>query len=38
MKECLYNGEATYLSHLLYTQILYDNILEERNFGIEDGF
>ncbi len=38
MKECLYNGEAPYLSHLLYTQILDDNILEERNFGIEAGF
>lgn len=38
MKECLYNGEAPYLSHLLYTQILDDNITEERNFGIEAGF
>lgn len=38
MKECLYNNEAPYLSHLLYTQILDDNILEERNFGIEAGF
>lgn len=38
MKECLYNNEAPYLSHLLYTQILDDNILQERNFGIEAGF
>lgn len=38
MKECLYNNEAPYLSHLLYTQVLDDNILQERNFGIEAGF
>lgn len=38
MKECLYNDEAPYLSHLLYTQILDDNIIEERTFGINAGF
>lgn len=38
MKECLYNNEAPYLSHLLYTQILDDNIPEERIFGINAGF
>lgn len=38
MKECLYNNEAPYLSHLLYTQVLDDNIIQERNFGIEAGF
>ncbi len=38
MRDCLYRGEAPYLSHLLYTQILDDNIEEERNFGIQAGF
>ncbi len=38
MRDCLYREEAPYLSHLLYTQILDDNIEEERNFGIQAGF
>lgn len=38
MRDALYKNEAPYLSHLLYTRILDDNIPIERNFGIEAGF
>lgn len=31
-------NEAPFLSHLLYTQVLDDNIPEERKLGIEAGF
>ena len=41
MHDCLVNyNEAPYASHLLYTRrfVLRDNILEDRNLGIEAGF
>lgn len=37
MKDCLSRGEAPFVSHLLYTQVLDDSIQEERNQGIEAG-
>lgn len=38
MLDCLKRGEAPIASHLLYTQVLDDNIPEERSLGIEAGF
>ena len=40
MKDCIKQGEAPFVSHLLYTQenVLDDSILEERNLGITAGF
>ena len=35
--DSLQRGEAPIASHLLYTQMLDDNILEERNWGINAG-
>lgn len=37
MKDSLQRGEAPYLSHLLYTQVLDDTIQEERTMGIKAG-
>lgn len=37
MKDSLSRGEAPFLSHLLYTQVLDDNIPEERKQGIQAG-
>ena len=37
MRDSLERGESPFLSHLLYTQILDDNIPEERTMGIEAG-
>lgn len=37
MRDSLLRGESPFLSHLLYTQILDDNIPEERTMGIEAG-
>lgn len=37
MKDCLKRGEAPFVSHLLYTQVLNDSIQRERNQGIEAG-
>lgn len=37
MKDSLKRGEAPFASHLLYTQMLDDNKLSERNLGIEAG-
>lgn len=38
-RECMYDslqrGEYPFLSHLLYTQILDDDVTEERNWGIK---
>lgn len=38
MKDSLMRGEAPFLSHLLYTQCLNDNVPVERQIGIEAGF
>lgn len=38
MLDSLYRGEAPYLSHLLYTQVLDDSIPKQRKIGIEAGF
>jgi hypothetical protein len=38
MKDCLLRGEAPFVSHLLYTQVLDDTVLEERTLGMESGF
>jgi hypothetical protein len=40
MADCLQRGEASYASHLLYTQpgVLRDEVPEERKAGIEAGF
>ena len=38
MLDCLNRGEAPFASHLLYTQVLDDNIKNERSLGIEAGF
>lgn len=35
--DCLNRGEAPYASHLLYTQVLDDNIPAHRTLGIEAG-
>ena len=37
MRHSLYKGEAPFLSHLLYTQVLNDNVEMERNIGIKSG-
>lgn len=37
MLDCLRRGEAPFASHLLYTQVLDDNNVDERNLGIEAG-
>ena len=37
MKDSLDKNEAPFLSHLLYTSVLDDNIPFERNFGINAG-
>lgn len=37
MKDSLSRNEAPFLSHLLYTRVLDDNIPSERNFGINAG-
>lgn len=38
MLDSLQRGEAPFASHLLYTQVLSDEIPEERELGIEAGF
>lgn len=35
MKDCIKRGEVPFAGHLLYTQVLDDNIQEERNLGIQ---
>jgi hypothetical protein len=37
LEDSLKRGEAPILSHLLYTQVLNDNIEEERNQGVDAG-
>lgn len=37
MKDSIVRGEAPFLSHLLYTQVLDDRIKEERDLGISAG-
>lgn len=37
MLDCLLRGEAPYASHLLYTQVLDDDVEEERHRGMEAG-
>jgi hypothetical protein len=37
MLDCLKRGDAPFASHLLYTQVLDDDIAEERRLGIEAG-
>jgi len=37
MKDSLDRGEAPMVSHVLYTQVLDDNVAEERKQGIEAG-
>lgn len=37
MRDCLMRNESVMASHLLYTQVLDDNIPEERTLGIEAG-
>lgn len=38
IKDCLLRGEAPFASHGLYTQVLDDNVPEERECGIQAGF
>jgi hypothetical protein len=38
MLDSLRRGEAPFLSHLLYTQVLDDDVPEDRKLGIEAGF
>jgi len=38
MKDSLLRGEAPFLSHLLYTQCLDDNVPEQRTAGMEAGW
>ena len=38
MKDSLLRGEAPFISHLLYTQVLDDTKPEERKMGMEAGF
>ncbi len=38
MKDSLSRGEAPFISHLLYTQVLNDTIPEDRKLGMEAGF
>ena len=37
MVDCLKRGEAPLASHLLYTQVLDDTVVEERDLGIRAG-
>jgi len=37
MKDCLNRGESPMVSHLLFTQVLNDNIPYERELGINAG-
>ena len=37
LADCLLRGEAPIASHLLYTQVLTDTVLEEREIGITAG-
>jgi len=37
MLDCLKRGEAPMVPHLLYTQVLDDNVIAERALGIEAG-
>jgi len=37
MRDCLSRGESPSVSHLLYTQVLDDNIPEQRKLGMEAG-
>lgn len=37
MFDCLSRGEAPFASHMLYTQLLNDEISEQRRLGIEAG-
>ena len=38
MKDSLNRGEAPFVSHLLYTQVLNDKIPKDRKLGMEVGF
>lgn len=38
MKDALDHGEAPFASHLLYTQVLDDDIPSERDYGMAAGF
>lgn len=38
LADCLRRGEAPYASHLLYTQVLEDDIPRDRRIGMEAGF
>lgn len=38
MLDCLENGEAPFASHYIYTEILSDNIKDERRKGFAAGF
>jgi hypothetical protein len=37
MRDCLQRGEAPMVSHLIYTQVLNDDVPEERRLGIDAG-
>jgi hypothetical protein len=37
MADCLHRGEAPFVSHLLYTQVLNDDVVGERLRGIQAG-
>lgn len=37
MKDCFNRGEFPFASHLLYTQVLNDDIISERMMGIDAG-
>jgi hypothetical protein len=38
MKDSLLRGESPFISHLLYTQCLDDNVPEERKMGMDAGW
>ena len=38
MKDCLMRGEAPLASHLLYTQVLDDDVQAERSLGMDAGW
>ena len=38
LRDCLARGEAPLASHLLYTQVLDDQVPDERTLGINAGF
>ena len=38
MYDCIKRGEAPFLSHLLYTQVLDDDVSEQREIGLKCGF